>query len=309
MNNLEQIKNEIINLRPDIKAEVIVSLLMQRGLPRSRITVDTDDYFERRFSRDISEVAVNEEQLISELHIHLSRTGIYDLLPEGVFFSAVSADKTPKTAFEMVQEYKMNQVREAEARKFFSPFETEFFFHRVKNFNAEVALLSGLKDDSLNRFFFRFWNLPGDMPPAMAIKLIVLLPYVHQVAGDASLMAACLQTIIGKRVSGKVFARAAQDAGLAFNILGQFELGNELTCGRHYFEEEWCFEFTIYLEAEDQATAYLPGGRLYATLQSFRRYFLPVQAEMNTVLELLPEKQVMELGTGTGALLGVATVL
>ncbi len=207
----------------------------------------------------------------------------------------------------MAEEYRVNQKQEAAARQFFAPFEHELFRHRVNNFAAEVALLKGLRDEQLNRYFIRFWNLPETMPVNMAIKLIMLLPYVHQVTGDAGLMASCLQTIIEQRVGCRLVVQSEQHTGLQYNTLGGFQLGNELTCGERYFEEEPCFVFTLHLE--NRATDYLPGGTLYPVLETFRRFFVPVQAEMVTEIQLPKQEEEVQLGDGNGAILGVGTVL
>jgi hypothetical protein len=310
LNKLEKIRTGITGLTPDIKAEVIVSQLLSRGISWYEVMVHADHFFSRRFDRDIARMEVQETPGAEDvLHFHLTRTGLYDLLPEGIFFTPVPSDKSPKNAGEMAEEYKANQKTEAAVRRFFSPFENEFFYHRVKNFEMEVALLNGLKDESLNRYFTRFWNLPQSMPPAMAIKLILLLPYVHQIAGDASLMAASLQTIIGNTVSCRQYTETVQDTGLAYNELGRYQLGNEFTCGKNYFEADFCFEFTIHLEVAAAPTVYLPGGRLYPVLETFRRFFVPVMADVHTILKLPQEKEQLQLGDGSGALLGIATVI
>lgn len=308
MHPLEKIQAEITALGPDIRAEALVTQLLQSGTQWAQLVVHTSDFFQRRFSRDISRAEITDTAGVKDaLHIHLSRTGLYDLLPEGIFFTPVPADKSPKNAGEMAEEYRVNQKQEAAARRFFAPFEHEFFRHRVNNFTAEVALLKGLRDEQLNRYFIRFWNLPDAMPVPMAIKLIMLLPYVHQVTGDAGLMASCLQTITGQPVSCRLVYQSQQQTGLFFNTLGSFQLGNELTCGERYFEEEPCFVFTIYLETA--ATDYLPGGKLYPVLETFRRFFVPVQAEVVTEIQLPKQQEALQPGELNGAILGVGTVL
>lgn len=310
MSHLTNIIKEITAQPTDARAEVIIARLLSAGVSWPQLAIHTDDFFTRRFSRDITRTEIQEAPGFTEtLHVHLSRTGLFDLLPEGLFFAPVSADKSPKNAGEMAEEYKANQIREAGIRQFFAPFENEFFYHRVKNFTTEVQLLNGLKDELLNRFFIQFWNLPNSIQPQVAIKLILLLPYVHQVAGDAELMAASLQTILAQNVTGKLVTETMQDAGLDYHVLGNYELGNEFTCGKKYFEEEYNFEFTIHLKQGASATDYLPGGTLYPVLETFRRFFVPAQTGMTTQIKLPAEQEQMQPGDFAGAMLGIGTVI
>jgi hypothetical protein len=305
---LENIQKEIAAQPNDIRAEVLVAQLLKSALTWPQLVVHADHFFTRRFSRDITDTEIVDAQA-EALHIHLSRTGLYDLLPEGLFFAPVSADKSPKNAGEMAEEYKANQAVEAGIRRFFAPFENEFFYHRVQNFETEVTLLNGLQDELLNRYFIGFWNMPETIPPAMAIKMILLLPYIHQVTGDADLMAESLQTILNEKVSCRLLVQANQDTGLHYNILGGYELGNTLTCGKMYFEEDHCFEFTLHLRETASPTHFLPGGKLYPVLDTFRRFFVPAQTDMITMVKLPLEQEQMRVGHETGSILGMATVI
>jgi hypothetical protein len=310
LDTTEKIREEIANLGPDIRAEVVVAQVLQHTDSKLPVIVHTDDFFYRQFSRDITRVHIGDSPDLKEiLHIHLSRTGLYDVLPEGLFFKPLSSARIPKDAGEMAEEYKLNKRQELEVRKFFAPLENEFFYHRYKNFAAETALLKGLNNDFINRYFARFWQLPGDMPPVMALRMVLLLPYVHEMAGDTELMADSLQAIIAEEVSCRLISESNQQTGLHYNVLSIFELGNGLTCGEEYEEEDFCFVFTIFNLVQSSAQDYLPGGRLYSTLQSFYRFFVPVAATVKTTIRVQEKKENMHIGTGEEAILGIGTVL
>jgi hypothetical protein len=310
LDTTEKIQQEILNLGLDIRAEVVMAQVLHHTRGQLPVIVHTDDFFYRQFSHDITRVNIGDSPDLKEiLHIHLSRTGLYDILPEGLFFKPLSSAKIPKDAGEMAEEYKVNKRQEQEVRKFFAPLENEFFYHRYKNFAAETTLLRGLSNDFINRYFARFWQLPEDMPPAMALRMILLLPYVHQVAGDTELMAASLQAILAETVSCRLISESGQQTGLHYNVLSTFELGNGLTCGNEYEEENFCFVFTIFDLVQSSAQDYLPAGRLYSTLQCFYRFFVPVAATVKTEIKIQALKENMHIGTGEEAILGIGTVL
>jgi hypothetical protein len=297
-------------LPTDIRAEVLAAQLVQCGIAPDKLVFFADRFFYRSFSRDLFDIEMAETAGLEEsLHLHLSRAGLYDLLPEGIFFQAPETEKAPKNAAEMAAEYAANKKQELTIRKFFAPLENEFFRQRHKNFSAETDLLRGLGNESLNRYFKRFWELPADMETGMALRTLLLLPYVHQVSGDAPLMARCLQTILNEETDCRIETRCSQQSQLAYNQLGVFELGNRLTCGDEYEEEDFVFVFTIKNLQQSHAQDYLEGGRLYSTLQTFYRFFVPAAAEAETAIEVLATRASMHTGTEEGAILGIATIL
>lgn len=310
MDTLEHIRDEILKLNHDVRAEVIVAQVLGRERENLPLIVHTDGFFYRKFSKDVTGAVIGDAAELKEiLHLHLSRSGLYDLLPEGLFFKQQGAGRTPRNAAEMAEEYKANKNQENQIRKFFSPLENEFFFHRYKNFVAETSLMNGLGNRYLSQHFIKFWKLPEDINPGMALRMILLFPYIHEFTGDAGLMAGSLQTILNEDVTCELVSETAQQTGLQFNILSNFELGNELICGNDYEEEVFCYVFTIQNLAYSSAQDYLGGGRLYSTLQTFYRFFVPAGATVRTEIRVLKTKENMHIGIGEEATLGIATVL
>ncbi len=304
------INEEIQNLPNDIRAEVIVDQLIQNDLVWNELIVHTNRFFFRNFSKDIFDAAIDDSNDFKDiLHLNLSRSGLYDILPEGLFFQPATTTKKPSSAADMAEEYKINKKQELELRKFFSPLENEFFYHRYKNFTTEKSLLNGLNNEVLNQYFIRFWNLAKDISPAMALRITLLLPYIHQITGDAALMAGCLQNIIMEKVQCSIKNENSQLPEVSFNILGNFDLGNDLVCGNNYNEDEICFVFNLGQLKKSVAQDYLPGGKLYKTLQTFYRFFVPVNANIKTVISVLHSKENMHIGFMEEATLGIATVI
>lgn len=305
-----QIIEEINALPVDVRAEVIVGQLLEGKLNWDEMVVHSNKFFYRSFSKDIYNASVDDSAAFKELlHLNLSRTGLYDILPEGLFFQPQTTTHSPKSAGEMAEEYKINKKQETEVRKFFSPLENEFFYHRYKNFKTERILLNGLNNELLRQYFIRFWNLAKDIKPAMALSITLLLPYVHQIAGDCTLMGGCLQHILEEKVSCTIENRDSQAPLVVNNVLGNFNLGDELVCGNWYHEDEIYFVFTIYDLKKSAAQDYLRGGKLYSALHTFYRFFVPVNAEIETVIKLKKSKEEMQIGDMEQAVLGIATVI
>lgn len=310
MSRLEQIKEELLQLRTDVRAEALVAQLLAAGVRWEQLVVYADSFFYRRFSKDLFAVETGDTPQVAEaLFLHLSRMGLYDLLPEGIFFTVPETRRAPKNAAEMAQEYLVNKKQEQEIRKFFAPLEHEFFYHRYKNLAAETQLLKGLGNEQLNRYFKKFWQLPPDMDAGMALRTVLLLPYAHQVAGNPQLMASFLQTIIGETVTCRVAYESLQRTAIYHNVLGQYALGEYLTLGVDYEEEDVYFVFTLHHLRHSSAQDYLQGGKRYSVLHTFYRFFVPATAGVETEIRVAPEKENMHIGLGEEATLGIATVL
>jgi hypothetical protein len=306
----KNISTEIKNTAVDVRAEVIVDQLLQHNMQWNELFVHCNKFFYRNFSKDIFDADLDVDNNYRDvLHINLSRAGLYDILPEGLFFQPSTMDKKPSTAAEMAQEYKTNKKQELEIRKFFSPLENEFFYHRYKVFNEEKKVLSGLNNEALNAYFIKFWNLAKNVSPKMALKIVLLLPHVHQIAGNAALMANCLQNILEEPVTCAIENFDSQQPATNFNILGNFELGNELICGNHFFEDEVYFTFKIGPLKHSAIQSYLQQGKLYNTLQSFFRFFVPINAGTKIEIAVNDVNQNMRIGTAEEATLGIATVI
>jgi Type VI secretion, TssG len=284
----ESLVQEIAQTRADIRAEVLLACCIGRGyLSRADFFTHHDAGYRRRYTKDIDFTEVSEDGSFQNwLQVHLSRNGLYDILPEGLFFQPEEIGQAVKSVPEMVEEYRNNQQQEAEIRKFFAPIEHEFFLHRLYNEQFESQLLGGLQSGLLADYFISFWNLPAGITPKQAQTLILLLPYVHVVAGDLPLTAICLQHITGEAVQVRRRKPQRQQAYEQSNVLGKFLLGNELVCGQSFAEDYPVIEFSIGPLKHSQEQQYIPGGNRYELLQVFYNYFLPVEAEVITTVLL-----------------------
>jgi hypothetical protein len=304
------INETLKNLDLDVRAEVIAYQLHNNGVLWNEMYYHSDSFFHRNYSKDIHFTRIDDTRnKKSLLHLHLSRSGIYDTLPEGLFFQPANYKNKAITAFDMAVEYRENKKEEQEVRKFFSPLEHEFFYQKYKNFISEKQTIQGLAKGSLNNYFKRFWNLPQDMKAACVLRMTLLMPYIHQIAGDTSLMAQSLQEIISEEVSCHLAVETIPAYYNSPNQLGLYSLGNELICGEYFYEEETVFIFTIHVDKYSSSQKYLPNGALYSTLQTFYNYFVPVNAEVKTKIKVDASLEHMMIGDREESVLGIATVI
>lgn len=311
MTKLKKISSNLSNLPADIRTEVLLSQCIEGGLLQKEFTVQTDGFFYRCYADDMYKFNLNEQDSHKKfLEIHLSRPGLYDTLPEGLFFQPPVNSKNAKTAAEMAEECRINKKKETEIRKFFAPFENEFFLHSLKNETTETDLLSGLRSGWLKEYFIDFWKLPPDIPANAALVLVMFLPYVHRIAGNIEATAGVLQKIINEPVKADLIYYNDNDAGTGNNILGSYTLGSHLTCGESFTEQYPAVSITIGPLQKTKAYQYTVGGNYFSLLQTFYNFFVPAYAEVITTILLKKgaDKFILKKKEDT-PLLGISTVL
>ena len=130
--DLEAIYEELISVFHDIRAEVIVSEILESSEAElSDFTIHNSSNFKRPFRRDILDHK-NSLSSINDytLNLNLTRNGIYDSLPEGVFHDSSSA-AFKGLSYQKKREKQKNE--EKEARKFFQPIE-DFLIFRTNSY-------------------------------------------------------------------------------------------------------------------------------------------------------------------------------
>jgi hypothetical protein len=308
---LELVQKEIRELGCDARAETQLALALEKGLTSDDFWVSSDHLFIREFSRDLIKSEIKEDaRKATLLEIHLSRGGIYDQLPEGFFFQHREQKQKSLAAADMAVEYKENKKREAEIRRFFLPFDNDFFWQRLQLEREESRLLEGLQSGILNDYFIEFWNIPRTIPKKFTAPLILLLPYAHRIAGDISLTAECLEQLLAEEV--QVSLKKSFDThseSVSSPGLGEAKLGLDMLCGEDFREDSPVIEFEIGPLEGSSITDYLRGGNRFELLEIFSRFFIPAGMDVQFEVRVQKEKENMHMERGNYPVLGYSTVL
>ena len=103
---------EIRNLNCDVKAEAQLTLALENGLQPEDFMVSSDSLFTREYSKDlVSGEIVEDPRKKQLLKLHLSRAGIFDQLPEGLFFAIPKKKANNYSAVDMVADYNVNKKK------------------------------------------------------------------------------------------------------------------------------------------------------------------------------------------------------
>jgi hypothetical protein len=307
---IDAIIDEIKKLPFDYKAEAVAGQLLNSWLPERQLLVRMENGSRRPFTRDINGVEKVELKNYQEaLQLTITRSALFDLLPEGLFFQSPGQSARKLTAAEMAEASREIQKQEKKIRNFFSPLEQEFFYHRYLSYQVESDLLDKLEEGLLHEYLVNFWKLHKQIPKKMAVRLVLLMPFIHQIAGSEALMASALNAIIQVPVTCTLVHNWQQATGALTSILGKVHLGDSSTCGTNFEDEDYVFDFSIHLTEGKDISEYLEGGNLYHLLQAFYQYFVPANAGYQATLVFQNKQREWHLGKENPHHLGISSFI
>lgn len=302
---LEHIYDELKTLYLDIRAEVLITEILENSaLDISDFTISPKSTFKRTYRRDVIGYQYGASR--SDDHtitFNTSRSGIYDTLPEGVFHNP--ADQELK-GLSYHKKREREKKDERDARSFFQPIENEFYVQQVGIEKKERELYDRFASIK-NNFLLDFWQLDNGLPHSFLIRLIKLLPHAHAVLGNLEATAQCLEKIIGVKVrldagwSDKVRFRESKKA----EILGvDFVLTAQETA-------VLCPTVTVHIGPvnPDEAGQYVEGSPLMQFLELFYGYFLPMEMEVASQVEINRENVTFVLKDTEPSLMGLTTII
>lgn len=278
----------------DIKTESLLACCMQNGLVAEDFMVASTGFFYREHSKDVLALKLAEDAgRKNYLQIRLTRSSIYDQLPEGLFYQSAGYPAGTGAA-EMAAEYGVNKQREQATRQFFEPIDNDFFLQRIELEKWENDMLAGLQSEVLCDYFIRFWNLPENIPLRYLLPLIQLLPHAHRVAGNLDQTAQCLDYILQEKVwLRRVEAFACHVPAERQPMLQEQRLGVDAVMGEQFADDDMLIACSIGPLHHSQVNDYLQGGDKEVFLQTFFRFFMPVHALVETSIEVADKHMVI----------------
>jgi hypothetical protein len=285
---LEEVIDHIRSMHEDVRAEVVVGELLDNQVQQEEVTVQMQNVFTRAFAKDIVGVKLDDSQPYHPfIALQLSRDGLYDRLPEGLFHEFSSQQRG--SVQEMVAHYKKQQQEQQQARKFFQPLEHEFFLQRVFLEQREKHLLFDAFGKDADQLFLSFWGINPNLPRTPANRLVRLLPYMHRIAGNIPLVQLCLQVILEEDVQ-IVCEHAPRHVPGGNGIpLGEARLGLNTLAGEIFYTDMPVMKVTIGPLQRKRIYDYLPWQPYGQLLEACYGFLFPADVEIETLLE--PNKE------------------
>lgn len=322
MQSPELVAAALLDRAGALRAESLLAHVIAAGYPREGFTVATGTFFERAYANDLTDASWQDDTLRVDalrvnalhwgrVHVELSRPGFYDLLPEGLFFQPANVEYSNAMGVaEMAALHRYNKSRENGIRKFFQPFEHAGFYQLLQLEEEERALQQGLERGMLQQYFRGFWGIPDGVDDRAAGFFNLLIPHAYRITGCLSLMEECLSLLLGLPVEIELAepgpTRIPQELEKG---LGEQSLGDDTVCGSYFVEGYPVYRYAIGPVEGAAVSSFLPGGRQHAVIETFRRFFVPAEAETGMEIAIDRSTVEMRLGEGREPILGYSTLL
>jgi type VI secretion system protein ImpH len=291
MRNFDRYKTFINKLPFDLKAEVLLAEMITDDLQADEIEVSLNSVFYRNVHFDIEKVEETEYVTTKKrrLKFVLNRDGLYDLLPEDLFHQP--ADPQPLATKEKVlNEMQVQTQREKAARKFFLPYEQEFFRLRIRLEMEERKFMFANSGHVDLDVMAKIWNFPGFLSAEQKAKLGLLMPVMHRIVGNRGLCSFLATDISGDDVT--VSESYQNHSGFSDNpVLKDAALGIDLILGGQYQSMEPCNTWKIDIRDISSLSQYLPGGKKAQLHEYLSNLMIPLENEVNFELDIKQAKE------------------
>lgn len=274
MQDYNEIAKLLNQLPYDVRAEIIAADLIEQGIDPERLIFKPTSLFKRRFSNDVSGASLSEnENGDQNLHIDVTRDGIYDTIPQGLFHQPKKAATKRKS--EMVANVKTVRAEEDSARRFFQPMENELLHMRTAIERAERKIFFDLEHSENNDLLINFWNLGKYRHYPTLPLLVKLMPIMYRLSGHLDYIKICYELLL--RIPVHIHVRhhyENMETALSGWQLGRDVLSFETICSDDITSELPTYEITLGPLGSLSISDYLPGGKMLPYLDLLNSYFL-----------------------------------
>jgi type VI secretion system protein ImpH len=295
MHQLEKYRRLISKLPFDIKAEVLLAEMIE-DVHADEIEIACNSVFARNVHYDIDKVEETEYPTTKKrrLRFVLNRDGLYDFLPEDLFHQSIHSQPFYDKE-RMMADIKVQEQREQAARKFFLPYEQEFFRLRIKLETEERKFMFANSGKLSTDLLSRLWNLPDFLSEEQKLQISLMMPVMHRLVGNYALCSFLATEISGDEVT--ISEGYKLDAGFADDPrLGEVAVGAGLILGGDYQSMEPNNTWKIKVRDVSTLSQYMPGGKKASVHQYLSNLMIPLENDVHVELDVSETSKAFVIG-------------
>ena len=308
-------RNRVKSLKTDFKAEVIAAELVDYGIPLDRILIFMLGGAKRPYRLDVEEIiediSAYDHKEYTQVKTH--KEGIYDMLPQGLFH-APTVPKSAHTEEDILDAIKKHHVEEANARKFFLPFEASINDLRIQMALRENRLDKRLDSSDMIDIFSAHWEIFKWLDERQANIFLHLLPLIHELRDDHRAAETIFELLFLLPVQITISPSAAiVPANPVYSSFNDAILGLNFTTGNSvFFTGEDEINISIGPMESGILQQFIAGGNNAKILELLCDYLMPVHLDINIEYKLTDADTTTRLADAENAYnstLGLSTFL
>lgn len=284
---------KVENITSDVRAEVIGAALVENGIKIDDVVIKPVGISQRNVRKDVLEIynkdggSDNGEYLFFDV----SREGLYDTVPQGVFHQPKITGKK-RTTDDLIEEMKLFKKQEEAARLFFLALEKEYGRVRLSEELEERKSILGFSEHYKFDLYLKIWPELKKIDQKYLTLLFQILPESYKIAGNYELVSKLLEIVCNKPVDIKTVENLRINTGNTINNnLGECLLGLDFILGNHYIDFDPYLEINIREIKRNELNDFLPNGKLRKVLDLLCEHFFSYSAEINVLLFLQKEEE------------------
>lgn len=285
--SLEKFFPDVNTLETDYLAEVITSTLVEEGVNPDHIQITRLGSARAKVGKDIEKIKLEynpDDESSDCLRIYVNREGIYDVLPEGVFFFGLEPLDS-KDIKKVVSQVKRHRKEELEIRKFFSVFENEIDRTLIQTQLLERRVdRKNIYPDFAN-VFTAYWPVIRLLSLKQATLFMRIIPIIHRVRGDECKIAKALSLILGLPVHLEPIVKRKSCKGLS--ELGQSRLGETLILGSDFNNGHYDIRITVNEIPQNRISEFIGNGKSIQILHEMIDMLFAANTEVEIKLNVI----------------------
>jgi hypothetical protein len=240
---------------PEIKAEVLINLLIRYGHNIHNFRFIFEGSFRRNYLEDVSKVEKTNLSANRPVYlIYLNRDGIYDKLPEGLFHRLDRYVKFEQSIDQKTfkEEYEQQKNEIVYTRKFFQAYENEFF---TKNILRESGVFETIAHP-FKVFYNFFFNTKNkfELNSDFTENVISFLPILMEIRGNIPKLCFFLKSILQTNLvirQIESFDKEQNTNALALNTLSEMRLCKNFYVGSYFIDHSITWEIEVETRNEE----------------------------------------------------------
>jgi len=260
---------------------------------------------QRAFSKDISShnFYYSDSKRKECLNIEITREGLYDMLPEGLFHQPPTGSSRLSEE-QMIEDVQLRRAEEKDARKFFMPFEAELNYLRTLMELYENRLDKKTTYNDLTRIFAAEWKEFDLLNKEQSIIWMHLLPVIHQKRNDIDFLGQFLTVLFNIPVTVTLLStnlyRNPIHESMQFK-LGFGTLGISTIIGDSFISDHEEVQINIGPAHSDQLVRFMPGTAQRHIVDLVVSYLVPVNTDHSVSLVANEQNRVGSLGENSNS--------
>jgi hypothetical protein len=303
--------NDLNQIETDFKAEAIAYNLWKYHKEIDMIFLKRLGGNNRTFLKDIKEIKkefIDYDETI--LSIETFREGLYDYIPEGITHP-LSLRKSSLGVEGIIEEIRKQKRNESNGRKFFLPFEQEFFYSQINCLSLEDSIDRVSSTDTFIDILSDLWPLLKDLDHDNALVFSHLLPFFYLARGKSDWIEKTLSSLLNVNVNISYIPNQIEEVDKAsINLyLSNMTLGvSSVLTGKHFDgERNWSITYgPIEYGDLDQ---YMESTKLRQLLQKLYSFSIPYTINVKEIFITNRSSYSFQLNKENSCLLGYSTYL